>query len=82
MIVRIEISNIGTIFFYDENNKISRTNGPAIEYADGSKRWYFNGKRHCSDGPAIELVDGYKAWYIMGKKYSEEEFNKIVGGLC
>jgi hypothetical protein len=41
--------------------------GPAVEYADGGKEWYVDGKRHRLDGPAVEYVDGYKEWYVEGQ---------------
>jgi hypothetical protein len=41
--------------------------GPAIEWNDGHKQWYINGKLHRLDGPAIERADGYKQWWIDGK---------------
>ena len=52
-----------------------RTDGPAIEYADGSKWWYIHGQRHRTDGPAVECANGHKEWYIKDKKISEEEYN-------
>ena len=54
-----------------------RTDGPAVEYANGNKYWYLNGKLHRTDGPAIEYANGNKYWYINGKEYSEEEFNIV-----
>ena len=54
---------------------LHREDGPAIEYADGYKEWYINGKLHREDGPAVEDPDGYKAWYINGERLTEEEFN-------
>ena len=57
------------------NDKLHRENGPAIEYADGSKYWFINGKRHRENGPAVELADGDRAWYINGKELTEEQFN-------
>jgi hypothetical protein len=44
-----------------------RLDGPAIEYANGSKAWWVDGKPHRLDGPAVEYTDGYKAWYVDGK---------------
>ena len=32
----------------NKQGELHRTDGPAIEYADGSKEWYLNGKRHLS----------------------------------
>ena len=57
------------------NGKLHRTDGPAVEYSDGTKSWFINGKLHREDGPAIELSNGGKSWYINGKNLTEEEFN-------
>ena len=38
-----------------------------IEYANGNKSWWQNGKLHRTDGPAIEYASGDKVWYINGK---------------
>ena len=51
------------------DDKLNRTDGPAIERADGSKQWWLDGKLHRTDGPAIEGADGYKAWYEHGKRH-------------
>ena len=57
----------------DGVHKLHRLDGPAIEYANGNKEWFQNGKRHRLDGPAIEFcpgayfVDGHKEWYQNGK---------------
>ena len=53
--------------------------GPAIEYSDGYKEWYINGKRHREDGPAIELSNGNKWWWLNGLNYySEERYNEEI----
>jgi hypothetical protein len=44
-----------------------RTDGPAIEWSNGDKAWWVNGKYHRVDGPAIECVNGDKMWYVNGK---------------
>ena len=41
-------------------------------YANGSKYWYLNGKRHREDGPALERAGGYKAWYLNNKLHRED----------
>ena len=51
-----------------------REDGPAVEYANGNKHWFLNGKRHREDGPAVEDADGYKAWFLNGIKYTEAEW--------
>jgi len=58
------------------NGKRHRTDGPADEWADGSKFWYVNGKLHRTDGPAIEWADGVKSWYIDGVKLTEKRFKE------
>ena len=56
--------------FYKFNwGEFHRLDGPAIEYADGSKSWWIYGKIHCLDGPAIEWADESKEWYIKGKRH-------------
>ena len=46
-----------------------RTDGPAKEYADGDKAWYFNNQRHRTDGPAVEYVNGDKEWWVNGQPH-------------
>lgn len=48
--------------------------GPALEFADGTKKWYRKGQIHRANGPAVEQGDGTKKWYHKGKlhrKYDE-----------
>ena len=45
---------------------------------DGTKFWYFEGKRHCTHGPACEWYDGDKEWYLYGKRLTEEEHRKAT----
>jgi hypothetical protein len=41
-----------------------RIDGPAIEYANGTKQWWINNELHRIDGPAVEQADGSKEWYV------------------
>ena len=45
-----------------------------IEWDDGTKLWYLNGKLHREDGPAAERPDGTKAWYLNGKELTMAEW--------
>jgi len=47
--------------------KHHRTDGPALELANGTKEWWVDGKLHRTDGPAVEHADGHKEWYLNGK---------------
>lgn len=49
-----------------------REDGPAFEWANGTKCWYLNGKYHREDGPAVEYADGTKEWYLNGKLHRED----------
>ena len=72
----ITIDEKGNKRYYSDRDMTiyHREDGPAIEWADGSKSWYLNGKRHCEDGPAIEWVDGSKWWYLNGQYFTEAEY--------
>ena len=43
-----------------------------MAYANGTKRWYLNGKLHSEDGPAVEHADGSKSWYLNDKRHRED----------
>ena len=73
----VNVYDDGTKYWY-QNDKLHRTDGPAIESFNGSKYWYQNGKLHRTDGPAIEYADGFKSWYIDDVQYTEEEFNRKI----
>ncbi|NVM34032.1 MAG: hypothetical protein HWN81_00455 [Candidatus Lokiarchaeota archaeon] len=55
--------------YYDWDKKLHRLDGPAIEYANGSKEWWIEDKRHRLDGPAVEYSSGSKRWYVKGKRH-------------
>jgi len=56
----------------NKDGKLHRTNGPAIEYDNGDKSWWYNGYWHREDGPAAELNNGDKFWYKNGKRHRED----------
>jgi len=75
----VEINSNGTIRWYKEGTSIlHREGGPAVEFANGEKHWYKNGKFHRTDGPALEWIGGENHWLIEGVEYTEAEFNKIT----
>ena len=61
------INHFGTKFWYDEQGQTHREDGPAVEYADGTKCWCQHGRFHREDGPAIECSDGHQEWLQDGK---------------
>jgi len=72
----IWIETNGTKFYYKDRamNIRHRLNGPAVEWDDGSKMWYIDGKCHRLDGPAIISANGNKFWYVDGKPLTEKQF--------
>jgi hypothetical protein len=68
-----ELDKDGKRIWTDSDGKLHRDcGGPAVEYADGTKHWYFNDKRHREDGAAVEFADGDKWWYINDKRHRED----------
>ena len=52
---------------------------PALDYPDGEKRWYQNGKEHRdNDRPAVELPDGSKSWLINGQRHRNNGLPAII----
>lgn len=49
--------------FYSNSN-FHRTDGPALEYANGSEEWWLDGKRHRTDGPAIVYKNPPEEWWF------------------
>jgi hypothetical protein len=52
-----------------------------VEYEDGTKVWYLNGKLHREDGPAVESTDGSKAWYLHGERHREADYKIAIENL-
>ena len=55
--------------FHYRDGKLHREDGPAVEYADGSKHWMMNGELHREDGPAAEMHNGTKQYWLNGKMH-------------
>ena len=43
-----------------------------VEWKDGTKHWYQNGKFHREDGPSVEYLNGTKCWCLNGKLHRED----------
>ena len=70
----IKIDENGNKFYHSDKEMtiLHCEDGPAIEWADGSKGWFLNGKYHREDGPAREWNDGGESWYLNGKRHRED----------
>ena len=63
----------GNVYYFNSKGHWHRTDGPAVEWADGGKSWWVNGRRHRLDGPAF----GSNSWYIKGMFYSKSCHNRL-----
>ena len=63
----VKVDDDGTKRWWYHNGNLHRTDGPAVEYASGTKFWYQNGNLHRTDGPAVEYANGRKRWYQNNK---------------
>ena len=52
-----------------QNGQLHRTDGPAIEYMDGSRSWFQNHLLHRTDGPAYDGADGTQEWFQNGQRH-------------
>jgi len=83
-VVRVDATNLGKIYYYDENAYSHRIDGPAVIRQSSlgvHKEWWKHGSRHRVDGPAIEYGDGTKAWFYNGKQIdcdSQNKFEKLI----
>ena len=78
---RIDIDEFGTRHYYSADNRLHRTDGPAVLWTTGDSFWFQNGQLHRTDGPAIEYSDGRKFWYLNHRPLTEDEFNQAVKTL-
>lgn len=67
-----------TNYYYNEQGQLHRVDGPAVEWPDGSKKWYLNGNLHSVEGPAILFGDGSTQYAIEGKLMTEEIWKDMV----
>lgn len=71
--------NNGTFYYKDKKMTIlHREDGPAIEFSDGSKSWFKDGKLHREDGPAIYTYDGGESYYLNDAWYTKAAWTKAV----
>lgn len=54
------------------DGRLHREDGPAVEYVNGSKYWWFNGERHREDGPAVIRPGESEEWYLNDLRHRED----------
>ena len=59
---RVEVAKDGTRRYYNNAGELHRDEGPAVEWADGTKEWYINGEELteaeflAATQPAVEMT--------------------------
>ena len=67
-----ETDGNGDTFWRSAGGQLHRTDGPAIEWADGDREWWVDGQLHREDGPAIEYANGTREWWVHGQRHRIE----------
>ena len=57
------IDEFGNKEWRNSDGDLHRTDGPAIEWANGTESWYWHGNLHREGGPAYTGRTGDKYWY-------------------
>jgi hypothetical protein len=70
--VIMTVDNVGTKRWKNKSGKFHRLDGPAIEFANGTKEWHQNGCLHRLDGPAYIAANGHKEWIFKGLLHRED----------
>jgi len=63
----LTIDSQGNKRWFGKYGFLHRENGPAVEWANGDKKWFLNGFLHNENGPAVVYADGHKEWWIKGR---------------
>ena len=79
---RTVVSKRGDRYYRNADRQLHRTDGPAVELADGTKFWYQHGKLHREDGPAMVYPNGMWSWYLDGVRYTEHNFRLALESRC
>jgi len=78
----VEVDERGTVrYFKKGTDQLHRLDGPAIEFANGTKSWYQNGELHRLVGPAVEYASGVNEWHIDDVKFIEAQFKRKINRL-
>jgi hypothetical protein len=62
----------GDLSVHVQGGRLHREDGPALEWAHGTREWYRRGRRHREGGPAVEHADGTKCWYLEGQLHRDD----------
>ena len=58
------------IVYRNSSGQYHRVSGPALEWSNGTKKYFINRLRHRVNGPAIEWADGEREFWENGRRIS------------
>ena len=64
----MNMDSFGNRRWYNQRNKLHRTDGPAVVWSDGSEEYRIHGTVHRIDGPAKIWSDGTEEYWEFGKR--------------
>ena len=77
--VRDRLQALGAGRSWWRNGELHREDGPAAEWADGTRHWWVNGRLHREDGPAVEYAEGSREWWVDGKRTTQPAWHTRRG---
>lgn len=67
-----------TYVWENEDGERHRDGGPAVEYSNGTRKWFQHDKLHRDDGPAIVHANGTKKYYYRGELHRDDGPAEII----
>ena len=80
-ITKREVDKEGNILYYLDGKLHRENDKPAIEWADGTKSWWYRKGQHHreNDKPAVEWAHGTKEWWYKGQLHRENGKPAVEG---
>lgn len=74
-----EVKENGDVHWRDDEGRLHREDGPAVEAADGTQEWWVHGLLHRGQGePAIARADGSLEWWRDGVRHRDEGLPAVL----
>ena len=65
---KMTVDKNGNKVWNNSNGKLHRVDGPAIEYADGTKEWWLNDNHYDPEEMPFSLYVAYLKWKVNNGK--------------
>lgn len=61
----------GHEYYKDFDDRLHRTDGPAVLYNDGGREWWIHGVKHRHGAPAVIFPGGREEWWNYGTRHRD-----------